>query len=142
MLLGLWNYAVKATDVEKATEFYIKTMGAELRLSGIVFGCKYNLIRMGETRVIIFDKAPYEEEHGMNLPPGFLHVVYEVDDHEAHVARLRESGVRFLMEPQEIETAVGRRKIAFFEAPDGVRTEVMQIIEDREADAVSSGKSS
>ena len=46
------------------------------------------------------------------------------------------------MEPQEIETAVGRRKIAFFEAPDGIRTEVMQVIEDREADAVSSGPSS
>ena len=77
-------------------------------------------------------------EVGMDLPPGFLHVVYEVDDHEAHVAMLRQAGVRFLIEPQEIDTVVGRRKIAFFEAPDGIRTEVMQILEDRE-EAVNSG---
>ena len=46
--------------------------------------------------------------------------------------RLREAGVEFLMQPQEIETAVGRRKIAFFEAPGGIRTEVMEILEDWE----------
>ena len=66
----------------------------------------------------------------MHLPTGFLHVVYEVDDHAQHVQMLRESGVRFLMEPQEIETQVGRRKIAFFEDPNGIRTEVMEIIDD------------
>ena len=54
------------------------------------------------------------------------------------VAGLREAGVRFLIEPQEIDTAVGRRKIAFFEAPDGTRTEVMEILEDREEEAVRS----
>ena len=43
-----------------------------------------------------------EQSHGMNLPPGFLHVVYEVDDHEAHVGQLRKAGVRFLIEPEEI----------------------------------------
>jgi extradiol dioxygenase family protein len=88
---------------------------------------------MGATRVLIFDKAPYEEQQGMNLPPGFLHVVYEVDDFEQHVAQLRDAGVRFLMEPQVIETkGIGRRKIAFFEAPGGIRTEVMQVLEDWE----------
>ena len=132
MLKGMWNYAIKAPDIEETTEFYINAMGAELRLSGVVFGCNYKLIRMGQTRVIIFDKAPYEEEHGMDLPPGFLHVVYEVDNHAEHVARLRDAGMKFLIEPQEIETAVGRRRIAFFEAPNGVRTEVMEIIEDWE----------
>lgn len=132
MLVGMWNYAIKAHDLEETTNFYVEQMGAEVRLAGVVFGCNYNLIRMGETRVLIFDKAPYEEEYGLDLPPGFLHVVYEVDNHEEHVARLREAGVEFLMQPQEIETAVGRRKIAFFEAPGGIRTEVMEILEDWE----------
>ena len=132
MLISMWNYAIKAPDIEQTTDFYVEHMGAELRLSGVVFGCRYNLIRMGQTRVIIFDKAPYEEQHGLDLPPGFLHVVYEVDDHDEHVSRLRKAGIRFLMEPQEIETALGRRKIAFSEAPNGVRTEVMQVLEDWE----------
>ena len=65
---------------------------------------------------------------GAGLPLGFLHDVYEVGDFEAQVAQLRAAGVRFIMEPCEIEAAFGRRKIAFFETPDGMRTEVMQII--------------
>lgn len=130
MIAGMWNYAIKAPDIDKTTEFYIQHMGAELKLDGIVFGCRYNLIRMGETRLLIFDRAPYEEQWGMDLPPGFLHVVYEVDNHEEHVKKLRAAGVKFLMEPQEIETAVGRRKIAFFESPNGIRTEIMEILED------------
>jgi extradiol dioxygenase family protein len=130
MIIGLWNYAIKAADLEKTTEFHVKRMGAEMRLKGEVFGCKYNFIRLGDTRVLIFDRAPYEEQWGMNLPPGFLHAVYEVDDHDKHIQMLREAEVHFLMEPQEIETQLGRRKIAFFKDPDGVRTEVMEIIED------------
>ena len=40
-------------------------------------------------------------------------------------------GVRFLMEPRLIEAEFGSRRIAFFETPDGMRTEIMQIIEDQ-----------
>ena len=131
MIIGLWNYAIKASDLESTTTFYVKHMSAQLKLRGEVFGCKYNFVRLGNTRVLIFDKAPYEEPHDMNLPPGFLHVVYEVDDHAKHVQMLNGSGVRFLMDPQEISTELGRRKIAFFEDPTGIRTEIMEIIEDR-----------
>ena len=130
MIVGLWNYAIKASDLEQTTQFYVDHMGGELRLSGEVFGCQYNFVRMGDTRLLIFDRAPYEEQHGMALPPGFLHLVYEVDDHEKHVQMLRDAGTEFLMEPQEIETQLGRRKIAFFVDPNGIRTEVMEVIED------------
>ena len=44
---------------------------------------------------------------------------------------LRQAGVRFLIEPQVIEAEFGTRRIAFFETPDGLRTEVMEILEDR-----------
>jgi len=130
MIKRLWNYAVKAPDINKTTEFYERYLGGKLRLKGEVFGCQYNLVRIGEMRILIFDKAPYEEPLGMNLPPGFLHAVYEVDDFESTVENLRRSGVRFLMEPQLLRADFGVRKIAFFESPDGTRIEVMQIIED------------
>ncbi|MCH2596212.1 MAG: VOC family protein, partial [Pirellulales bacterium] len=92
MIVGLWNYAIKATDLDKTTQFYVEHLGGELRLSGEVFGCNYNFVRLGDTRLLIFDRAPYEEQHGMDLPPGFLHVVYEVDDHEKHVQMIRDAG--------------------------------------------------
>jgi catechol 2,3-dioxygenase-like lactoylglutathione lyase family enzyme len=133
MLKGLWNYAIKVADIEQATVFYAQALGAELRIRSEVLGCAYALIRLGDTRVILFEKAPYEDLIGRTLPLGFLHDVYEVDDFEAQIARLRAAGVSFLMEPQTIEAAFGKRRIAFFETPDGMRTEVMQILEDAAA---------
>jgi len=130
MVKGLWNYAIKVADIEQATAFYVRALGAELRVRSEVLGCAYALIRLGDTRVILFEKAPYEDLIGQTLPIGFLHDVYEVDDFEAQIARLREAGVSFIMEPRTIEAAFGRRRIAFFQTPDGMRTEVMQILDD------------
>ncbi len=92
---------------------------------------RYALLRLGDTRLILFEKAPYEDLLGRALPHGFLHDVYEVEDFDAQIAQLRQAGVRFLMEPRLIEAEFGSRRIAFFETPDGLRTEVMEIIEDR-----------
>ena len=130
MVKGLWNYAIKVADIEQATAFYVRALGAELRVRSEVLGCAYALIRLGDTRVILFEKAPYEDLICQTLPIGFLHDVYEVDDFEAQIARLREAGVSFIMEPRTIEAAFGRRRIAFFQTPDGMRTEVMQILDD------------
>ena len=130
MIKSMWNYALKVVDVQNAADFYTRYMGAEVRVSGEIYGANYVLIRLGDTRVILFDKAPYEEELHLNLPLGFLHVVYEVDDFESQVELLRQSGVKFFMEPRILEGEFGVRKIAFFEAPGGVRTEIMEVLED------------
>jgi catechol 2,3-dioxygenase-like lactoylglutathione lyase family enzyme len=116
--------------MEKAVAFYVDALGAEVRSRDEVLGCRYTLIRLGDTRVILFEKAPYEDLFSQTLPPGFLHDVYEVEDFDEQIARLRAAGVRFIMEPRTIEAEFGRRRIAFFETPDGLRTEVMQILED------------
>ena len=130
MAKGLWSYAIKAASIEKTTEFYVRNFDAEVRIRSEVLGSRYHLLRLGDSRLIIFDKAPYEDLIGRTLPPGYLHDVYEVDDFDEHINRLRESAVQFIMEPQEIEADFGRRRIAFFENPDGMRTEVMQVLED------------
>ena len=130
MLKGLWNYAVKVPDIQKTIDFYTRYMGAVLRFQGEIYGCQYALVRLGETRVILFDRAPYEDDLGVTLPLGFLHAVYEVDDFDSTIEQLRLSGVHFIMEPRVLRAEFGLRKIAFFQGPDGIRTEVMQIIED------------
>ena len=134
MVKGLWNYAIKVAEIERAVVFYVEALGARVQLRDEVLGCDYALLRLGDTQVILFEKAPYEDLLGATLPLGFLHDVYEVDDFDDRIARLEAAGVRFLMPPQVIEAAFGKRRIAFFETPDGVRTEIMQILEDRLAD--------
>lgn len=133
MVRGLWNYAIKIADMEQAIAFYIGALGAEVRIRSEVLGSHYALLRLGDQRVILFEKAPYEDLIGKTLPLGFLHDVYEVDDFHEQISRLRQMRVHFIMEPRLIEAEFGRRRIAFFETPDGMRTEVMQIIEDRGA---------
>ena len=68
MVKGLWNYAIKVADIERATGFYVDVLGAEVRLQGEVLGCVYALICLGDTRVILFEKAPYEDLLGKELP--------------------------------------------------------------------------
>ena len=131
MIKNLWNHAIKVEDLDAAADFYVETLGADLRIRGVVLGCDYRLLRLGGSRVILFTRAPYEHLLPEPLPAGFLHTVYEVDDLDAHVERLRASGCPILMEPTEIESGFGRRRICFFVGPGGVRTEVMQILEDR-----------
>lgn len=130
MIKGMWNYAVKVEDLDRGAEFYASCLGGQMRLRGEVLGSQYVLMRLGETRVILFDKAPYEKQLGLNLPFGFLHMVFEVGDFEAQVELLRKSAVKFLTKPCIIEGEFGRRKIAFFETPEKIRVEIMQVLVD------------
>jgi hypothetical protein len=78
MVKGLWNYAVKVAEIERAVAFYADALGAELRIRGEVLGCDYALLRLGDRRLILFEKAPYEDLIGATPPVGFLHDVSEV----------------------------------------------------------------
>lgn len=130
MIKGMWNYAIKVKNLQQATEFYRQYMGAEARLMGEIYGSQYSVIRMGGTRVVLFDKAPYEKDLGVSLPPGLLHVVYEVDDLESELRRLRNAGIKLSLEPRVVEGWFGVQKLAVFDAPDNVRTELIQVLED------------
>jgi catechol 2,3-dioxygenase-like lactoylglutathione lyase family enzyme len=125
---GRWNYALKVTDLEAAASFYVDLLDARVLWRTAILGCNSILVKMGDARILLFDRAPYEAELGLNLPEGFLHDVYEVDDFEAHYGRLKAAGTKFLGQPQVIETELDRRKIVFFETPTGIRTEVMQVL--------------
>ena len=114
--MRLWNYAVKVGDLDAAAASYTDTMGGELRLSGRVFGCDYWELRLGGTRLLLFTKAPYEDLLDEPLPLAFLHVVSEVDDFDAEVARVRgrrgrraERDWNGAMQPARVAHARGRR---------------------------------
>jgi catechol 2,3-dioxygenase-like lactoylglutathione lyase family enzyme len=52
------------------------------------------------------------------------HLAVDTDDFPGFVAQLRTNGVRVL---EEMKTADGRR-VCFFEAPDGVQLEVIEMV--------------
>ena len=58
-------------------------------------------------------------------PPflGFEHIGLKVEDMEAAAANLRRRGAEFVVEPHSPRPGF---KIAFIQAPDGVRIEILQ----------------
>ena len=54
---GLWNYAIKVADIDRAAAFCVETLGAEVRFESEVLSGRYTLLQIGTTRVILFEGA-------------------------------------------------------------------------------------
>lgn len=128
MIRRFLNYAVKVDDLEAAAAFHTRHLDARQTSRGEAFGCRYIALESGGVSVYFFDRAVYEATLGLSLPNGFLHAVFEVDDFDSRVEAFRRAGVEFFFGPTLVEAAFGKRKIAFFTAPGGVRTEIAQVI--------------
>ena len=128
---ALFHVAIKVDDVPQAVEFY------RTHLNGDVVSrrradeanpsdprrVEYAALDVADKLVYVVERPPYEAADLVDeLPAGFLHFGYVVDDLEAAAASLRADGVEFLMEPTEY----GDHSIAFFHAPGGVRIELLE----------------
>lgn len=128
---SFFHVALKVPDVAEAVAFYRDHLDGTLlehEQPGDDAGSQaveHAAVRVGDKRLYLFDRAPYEAV-GLTeeLPHGFLHFGYVVDDVETACSDL-EGVVSFLMEP----TVFGDLKIAFFEDPAGVRIELLEHLE-------------
>jgi catechol 2,3-dioxygenase-like lactoylglutathione lyase family enzyme len=119
---GLANLALKVSDLESACAWYASA-GADVtapiewkngRRADVTLGCLH---------LTLFTKAIYED--ACDLPAdGFLHPALFVDDLDAELARHT-----VLWGPQVVTGPFGVRRIAFVEAPGGIRLEFMEQIE-------------
>ena len=57
MVRGLWNDPIKVAKIERAIAFCVDVLGARVRLRGEVLGCVYAMLRLGDTRLILFEGA-------------------------------------------------------------------------------------
>jgi hypothetical protein len=81
-------------------------------------------VTLGVLHLTLFTKAIYED--ACTLPPeGFLHPALFVDDLDAEL-----SVHTVLWGPSVVSGAFGVRRIAFVEAPGGIRLEFMEQLED------------
>ena len=127
---SFFHVALKVDDVERSLAFYREGLGAEVIERGDGNGegaedVEYAALSIADKRLYLFDRAPYEAAGLVDpLPTGVLHFGYVVDDVEATSRELLESGVEFVMEP----TRFGNLEVAFFRDPDGVRIELIEIL--------------
>ena len=118
-IVGLENLAVKVTDLDAASAFYLKA-GAE-----VVDRMPWNNgeradVLLGPVKITLFTRALYEDY--VDLPAeGFLHAALFTDDLDAEL-----DGHEVIWGPDVVEGTFGKRRVAFVAAPGGIRLEFME----------------
>ena len=120
---GMANLAVKVADLDAAVAFYERA-GAEVRDRMEWNGAERADVYLGPVMITLFTRAIYED--AVDLPAeGFLHPALFTDDLDRELA-----GHTVVWGPAEVSGAFGTRRIAFVEAPGGIRLEFMEQIEE------------
>jgi catechol 2,3-dioxygenase-like lactoylglutathione lyase family enzyme len=116
---GLANLAVKVADLEAACAWYAQA-GATVTEPVTWENGRRADVQLGSLALTLFTRAIYEE--ACTLPADcFLHPALFVDDLEAEL-----SGHDVLWGPRTVSGTFGTRRIAFVEAPGGIRLEFME----------------
>jgi catechol 2,3-dioxygenase-like lactoylglutathione lyase family enzyme len=119
---GMANLAVKVADLDAACAWY-RAAGATVSEPIEWENGRRSDITMGPVQITLFTKAIYED--AASLPDeGFLHPALFVDDLDAELARHH----TVLWGPRVVSGTFGTRRIAFVEAPGGIRLEFMEQI--------------
>jgi catechol 2,3-dioxygenase-like lactoylglutathione lyase family enzyme len=117
------NLAVKVRDLEAACAWYVQAGATVTEPIEWENGRRAD-VSLGWLQLTLFTKAIYED--ATTLPEeGFLHPALFVDDLEAELARHT-----VLWGPRTVSGAFGTRRIAFVEAPGGIRLEFMEQLEE------------
>ena len=120
---GMANLAVKVVDLEAACVWY-RSAGAVVTEPVEWENGRRADVTLGVLHLTLFTKAIYEE--ATTLPDeGFLHPALFVDDLDAELARHT-----VLWGPRTVSGTFGTRRIAFVEAPGGIRLEFMEQVND------------
>ena len=116
---GLANLAVKVADLDAACAYYERA-GGEVRDRMRWRNGERADVELGALAITLFTQAIYEDD--VDLPAeGFLHPALFTDDLDAEL-----EGHDVVWGPEVVEGAFGRRRIAFVDAPGGMRLEFME----------------
>jgi hypothetical protein len=117
------NLAVKVADLEAACAWYAAAGATVTEPIEWENGRRAD-VTLGWLHLTLFTKAIYEDV--CQLPEeGFLHPALFVDDLAAELARHK-----VLWGPRIVSGSFGVRRIAFVEAPGGIRLEFMEQLEE------------
>ncbi|MGQ4810218.1 hypothetical protein NKDENANG_03667 [Candidatus Entotheonellaceae bacterium PAL068K] len=117
MAFQLNHVHLKTQDPRKTAQFYVDTLGATIDAELGSNGYRLDLhgLKLNVTKFI--DGQSREQLYGME------HIAIDTDEFDSLVGKLRASGTRIL----EQTTISGGRRVCFFEGPDGVQLEFIEM---------------
>jgi catechol 2,3-dioxygenase-like lactoylglutathione lyase family enzyme len=119
---GMANLAIKVVDLDAACAFYVRA-GADVRNRMVWGNGERADVFLGPVMITLFTKAIYEDS--VELPAeGFLHPALFTDNLDSEL-----EGHRVVWGPAVVEGPFGKRRIAFVQAPGGIRLEFMEQLE-------------
>lgn len=118
-ITGIANLAVKVADLDAAIEFY-EAAGAEVGDRMHWNNGERADVFLGPLMITLFTRAIYEDSVELS-PECFLHPALFTDDLDREL-----SGHDVVWGPAVVEGAFGKRRIAFVNAPGGIRLEFME----------------
>ncbi len=115
----------RCADLEQTIAFYQKLLDAEIIKRSEHGGRVIVTLRIGDTKICLSPAPPNSslapEENGKRL--GVYHMAFLVPNLDEAVAECKRRGAKFVIENL---MATPKRKVAFFEAPDGMQVELME----------------
>lgn len=129
----LWNIGLKIEELDTEIGF-LEAIGAKLRYREHRInpsGGKYNtaLLELGGTRAFLVGEPVFEHKLEHQLISGLTHIVFEVDNLAEAYVQITGLGAKVLIEPKLVSGGYGSRRIAFFQSPNGLVFEMIEILE-------------
>jgi catechol 2,3-dioxygenase-like lactoylglutathione lyase family enzyme len=117
MTLKLNHVHLKTRDPERTAKFYVDVLGAKIVSQSPSGGYRLNLHGLDLNVSNFLRDQTREQKYGME------HIAIDTDELDALVEKLEARGIRIL----EQTVVSGGRRVCFFEGPDGVQLEFIEM---------------
>ena len=108
---------LKTADPDKTAQFYVDTLGAKIVSKNATGGYRLDLHGLSLNVSRFLDQQKRDQKYGME------HIAIDTDELDNLVEKLKGQGIHILE-----ETVVsGGRRVCFFEGPDGVQLEFIEM---------------
>ena len=108
---------LKTKDPERAAKFYVDTLGARIVGRAGNGGYRLDLHGLALNVTTLMESQKHAQKYGVE------HFAIDTDELDALVAKLKAQGLDML---EQITSSDGRR-VCFFEGPDGVQLELLEM---------------
>ena len=117
MTLKFNHLHIKTKDPEKTVQFYVDTFGAKIINKSPRGGYRVDLLGLSLNVTPFLEDQKREQQYGME------HLAIDTDELDTLVAKLEAQGIHIL----EKTVVSGGRRVCFFEGPDGVQLEFIEM---------------
>ena len=108
---------LKTADPDATAKFYVETMGAKIVSQSATGGYRVDLHGLSLNVTKFLEHQTREQKYGME------HIAIDTDELDTLIEKLKARGINIL----EQTVVSGGRRVCFFEGPDGVQLEFIEM---------------